>query len=130
MIIVLSARTDSTDKVHALDAGADDYVTKPFGMAELLARLRAAVRRAASATGDGEPVTVDLTAKRVERQVDGTVEEAAHTDALCPDRRAFEDEQSVRRLGRPRDPECLHRKFRDPDCFVFGEREPARGTGP
>ena len=44
-IIVLSARTDSVDKVQALDAGADDYVTKPFGMDELLARLRAAVRR-------------------------------------------------------------------------------------
>ena len=44
-IIVLSARTDSDDKVEALDAGADDYVTKPFGMDELLARLRAAVRR-------------------------------------------------------------------------------------
>jgi two-component system KDP operon response regulator KdpE len=46
-IIVLSARTDSCDKVEALDAGADDYVTKPFGMDELLARLRAAVSRGA-----------------------------------------------------------------------------------
>ena len=45
-IIVLSARTDSSDKVHALDRGADDYVTKPFGVEELTARLRAAVRRA------------------------------------------------------------------------------------
>ena len=45
-IIVISARTDSTDKVHALDRGADDYVTKPFGVDELMARLRAAVRRA------------------------------------------------------------------------------------
>jgi len=46
-IIVLSARTDAADKVDALDLGADDYVTKPFGPAELLARIRAAVRRAA-----------------------------------------------------------------------------------
>ena len=46
-IIVLSARTDKDSKVRALDAGADDYVTKPFGMDELLARLRVAVRRAA-----------------------------------------------------------------------------------
>ena len=45
-VIVLSARTDSSDKVEALDAGADDYVTKPFGMDEFLARLRAAVRAA------------------------------------------------------------------------------------
>ena len=44
-IIVLSARSDQADKVHALDVGADDYVTKPFGMDELLARLRAALRR-------------------------------------------------------------------------------------
>ena len=72
-IIVLSARTDSTDKVDALDAGADDYVTKPFGMAELLARLRAAVRRSTVGQVDGEPVvttatfTVDLAAKKVVR---------------------------------------------------------------
>ncbi|NKE59799.1 response regulator [Lentzea sp. PSKA42] len=70
-IIVLSARTDSTDKVDALDAGADDYVTKPFGMDELLARLRAAVRRSAVAGPEDEPIvktasfTVDLAAKRV-----------------------------------------------------------------
>jgi two-component system KDP operon response regulator KdpE len=72
-IIVLSARTDSGEKVAALDAGADDYVTKPFGMDELLARLRAAVRRAGAAAPIGEPVlqlgemTVDLQAKRVHR---------------------------------------------------------------
>jgi len=71
-IIVLSARAMSEDKVEALDAGADDYVTKPFGMDELLARLRAAVRRG-QATEHGEPVvetasfTVDLAAKRVHR---------------------------------------------------------------
>ena len=68
-ILVLSGRSDSLDKVEALDAGADDYVTKPFGMDELLARLRAMTRR----TGDKEeqPVvqvgdaTVDLAARRV-----------------------------------------------------------------
>ena len=47
-VIVLSARTDSSEKVKALDVGADDYVTKPFGMDELMARLRAAVRRGAT----------------------------------------------------------------------------------
>jgi two-component system KDP operon response regulator KdpE len=68
-IIVLSAREQEAAKVAALDAGADDYVTKPFGMDELLARLRAAVRRAVPA--DEQPVvvtddfTVDLGAKRV-----------------------------------------------------------------
>ncbi len=71
-IIVLSARVDSTDKVEALDAGADDYVTKPFGMDELLARLRAAVRRAAVVEGEDAVVetasfTVDLAAKKVRR---------------------------------------------------------------
>ena len=68
-IIVLSARTGEPQKVLALDAGADDYVTKPFGMDELLARLRAALRRATPA--DASPVvttatfTVDLAAKTV-----------------------------------------------------------------
>jgi two-component system, OmpR family, KDP operon response regulator KdpE len=71
-IIVLSAWGQESQKVAALDAGADDYVTKPFGMDELLARLRAAVRRAAPAPAD-EPVvstpdfTVDLAAKQVIR---------------------------------------------------------------
>ena len=72
-VIVLSARSTSAEKVEALDAGADDYVTKPFGMAELLARVRAAVRRGAPASGEVlEPVvtadfTVDLDAHRVLR---------------------------------------------------------------
>ncbi len=71
-IIVLSGRADSVDKVEALDAGADDYITKPFGVEELLARMRAAVRR----TGTVEDLAriqlghlvVDLAAKRVTRQ--------------------------------------------------------------
>jgi len=67
-IIVLSARQDSDEKVLALDAGADDYVTKPFGMDELLARLRAAVRRAApvesEAVVEAGSFTVDLGARR------------------------------------------------------------------
>jgi two-component system, OmpR family, KDP operon response regulator KdpE len=73
-IIVLSARGDSADKVQALDAGADDYVTKPFGMDELLARLRAAVRRSATSGVDGVEAVVDtgsfsidLAAKKVRR---------------------------------------------------------------
>ena len=71
-ILVLSGRTDSIDKVEALDAGADDYVTKPFGMDELLARLRAMTRRtqpqgrAGRSSTVGE-VTVDLAARRVVR---------------------------------------------------------------
>ena len=70
-IIVLSAWGQESQKVAALDAGADDYVTKPFGMDELLARLRAALRRAPGA--DQEPVveaegfTVDLATRRVVR---------------------------------------------------------------
>jgi two-component system KDP operon response regulator KdpE len=68
-IIVLSARDGQADKVAALDVGADDYVTKPFGMDELLARLRAAVRRGSPTPA--EPIVetpdfvVDLTTKRV-----------------------------------------------------------------
>ncbi|GAA3058577.1 response regulator [Kitasatospora albolonga] len=72
-IIVLSARHASDEKVEALDAGADDYVTKPFGMDELLARMRAAVRRAEPVAGEDDAVvvtegfTVDLAAKKVNR---------------------------------------------------------------
>jgi two-component system KDP operon response regulator KdpE len=70
-IIVLSARADSGDKVRALDRGADDYVTKPFGVDELMARLRAAVRRAATTPENGPidagELTIDLAAKIVRR---------------------------------------------------------------
>lgn len=70
-IIVVSGRTGSADKVEALDAGADDFVTKPFQVDELLARLRALARRAVSANGEsvvafGE-VVVDLATKTVTR---------------------------------------------------------------
>ena len=74
-IIVLSGRADSTDKVEALDTGAEDYVTKPFGMDELLARMRAAVRRSTPATSEPQvplgDLIVDLAAKRVIRTLDG-----------------------------------------------------------
>jgi two-component system KDP operon response regulator KdpE len=56
-IIVLSARGQDEDKIHALDAGADDYLTKPFGVGELLARIRVALRHIAeTASGGEEPV--------------------------------------------------------------------------
>jgi len=76
-IIVLSVREREGDKVAALDAGADDYVTKPFGMDELLARLRAALRRAIPGEGEDavvetEHFAVDLAAKRV-RTAEGEV---------------------------------------------------------
>src|SRR5262245_43350730 len=68
-IIVLSARHAEPAKVDALDAGADDYVTKPFGMGELLARMRAALRRAVPSTVESvvttKAFTVDIANKRV-----------------------------------------------------------------
>ena len=71
-IIVLSARGKERDKIEALDAGADDYLTKPFGVGELLARMRVALRNAARiAASAGEPLfeigrlKVDLAARRV-----------------------------------------------------------------
>ena len=54
-IIVISARTQEKEKVEALDAGADDYITKPFGTSELMARIRTALRRAASFNGPQSP---------------------------------------------------------------------------
>ena len=73
-IVVLSARHGSTDKVEALDAGADDYVTKPFGLDELLARLRAVERRSAHASPggviDAGDLLIDLGAATVTRDGD------------------------------------------------------------
>ena len=72
-IIVLSARTSETDKIAALDAGADDYLTKPFGVGELLARVRATRRRSAGATSeDAAPfrfgeVEIDLARRTVQK---------------------------------------------------------------
>ncbi len=71
-IVVISARGKEQDKIAALDAGADDYLTKPFGVGELLARLRVALRHA-TRSADGQPtpvfavgdLTVDLVARRV-----------------------------------------------------------------
>jgi two-component system, OmpR family, KDP operon response regulator KdpE len=71
-IIVLSVREEEREKIAALDAGADDYVTKPFGMGELVARLRAALRRS-NDTSRSAPIVetpdfiIDLAAKRVTR---------------------------------------------------------------
>jgi two-component system KDP operon response regulator KdpE len=70
-VIVLSARDQEQSKVRALDAGADDYVTKPFGMDELLARVRAALRRGSPVPQEPvvttEAFTIDLAARRVTR---------------------------------------------------------------
>ncbi|MFC5789325.1 response regulator [Agromyces tardus] len=75
-ILVLSGRTDSAEKVDALDAGADDYVTKPFAMDELLARIRARARAASGDDADAATVAVgelvvDLAAKTIRGRGDG-----------------------------------------------------------
>jgi two-component system KDP operon response regulator KdpE len=72
-IVVISARGEEASKIAALDAGADDYLTKPFGVGELLARIRVALRHAATSRGDGPPqtnvqagdVAIDLTGRIV-----------------------------------------------------------------
>jgi two-component system KDP operon response regulator KdpE len=73
-ILVVSGRIGSTDKVDALDAGADDYVTKPFAADELLARIRALTRRAPAVADEAVvcfgSVTVDLAARRVKKTTD------------------------------------------------------------
>ncbi|MFS2223516.1 two-component system response regulator KdpE [Pantoea sp. B65] len=71
-IVVLSARSDEQDKIDALDAGADDFLSKPFGVGELLARVRVALRRhtpaqAQASVIDFAAVTVDIAARRVTR---------------------------------------------------------------
>jgi two-component system KDP operon response regulator KdpE len=72
-VVVLSARSDEQDKIEALDAGADDYLTKPFGVGELLARVRASLRRASRRGEDSETViafsdvSIDLVNRVVKR---------------------------------------------------------------
>jgi two-component system KDP operon response regulator KdpE len=72
-ILVLSARGQERDKIEALDAGADDYLTKPFGIGELLARIRVALRHSQRGSGAAEPVVetgslrIDLSLRRVLR---------------------------------------------------------------
>jgi two-component system KDP operon response regulator KdpE len=82
-IVVLSARDAEHEKVRALDLGADDYVTKPFGVDEVLARVRAALRRAAPsddevAVVEAGPLRIDLVGKQVER--DGVVVHLTRTE--------------------------------------------------
>jgi two-component system KDP operon response regulator KdpE len=74
-ILVLSARGEESDKVTALDAGADDYVAKPFGMGELLARMRAVLRRRQPDPGDPVVCTADF-------HLDLSTKQAVRTDAL------------------------------------------------
>ncbi|MCZ8095270.1 MAG: response regulator [Acidovorax sp.] len=86
-IIVLSARSTESSKIAALDAGADDYLVKPFGSGELMARVRAQLRRSQRASGTEAtpviqfgPITVDLARRTVERRTEGNGEgsEALH----------------------------------------------------
>jgi two-component system KDP operon response regulator KdpE len=89
-IIVLSGRTSPGDKIGALDAGADDYVTKPFAMGELLARLRAALRRDEGAGHDAALVatigdwSIDLAAHTIQNPASGTVPDASSPPRLTP----------------------------------------------
>ena len=84
-VIVLSARVDETDKIEALDAGADDYLTKPFGVGELLARVRATLRRQAPAAtgGDGVFRFGDVEVDQANRVVaQGGRRPASHADRI------------------------------------------------
>jgi two-component system, OmpR family, KDP operon response regulator KdpE len=103
-VLVMSGRTKTLDKVAALDAGADDYLTKPVDMEELLARLRAAVRRAAAPAEIAEPVvetaafTVDLWEKKViknGREVHLTPTEWGILEVLVRNRGRLVDRESL-----------------------------------
>jgi DNA-binding response OmpR family regulator len=109
-ILVLSAKDSEADKVLALSLGADDYVTKPFGVAELVARVRAALRRRRRRTGEARErtfgdVTIDFEGRRIlvgGQEVDSTAREF---DLLCFFHRhpgvAFTREQLMRQVWGP-----------------------------
>ncbi len=82
-IIMLTARTDEADRIVGLELGADDYVTKPFSPKELVARVRAVLRRAEAAFGGGEvvrggPVTIDIPKRKV--TIEGDIVELTATE--------------------------------------------------
>lgn len=81
-VLVLSARAEETDKIAALDAGADDYLVKPFGTGELLARVRAMLRRASKSAAD-TPTVIEFGAVRVDLAL-RTVERGGATLHLTP----------------------------------------------
>ena len=86
-VIVLSIRSDEADKVDALDRGANDYVTKPFGMGELMARIRAALRQSAGSDAGGDPVVragaveIDLSKRQVLVNGSGNAQTASNPAA-------------------------------------------------
>lgn len=83
-ILVVSGRTGSADKVDALDAGADDYVTKPFAADELLARIRALTRRQSTTTDEPVVTFGDVTVDLAARQVTRREGDGAHPVRLTP----------------------------------------------
>ena len=97
-IVVLSARDREEEKVAALDAGADDYVEKPFALGELLARLRAALRRAAAAGGRSAPDTV-IRAGRLEVDLVRRVASLDHGPPLRLTRREWDLLAALARAG-------------------------------
>ena len=123
-VLILSVRDDAEEKVAALDAGADDYVTKPFDTAELLARVRAAQRR--SLTETGEPtfksgsLCVDFSARQV--KLDGKEVKLTPTEySLLQGARA---ERRKSRHSSATAPNGLGRKGREPGAISSGLRHP------
>ena len=123
-MIVLSGRADSTNKVEALDAGANNYITKPFGVEELMARMRAASRRTGRRRGPAadpaRDLMVDLAAKRV-THTNGSTEDVRLTptewhllEVSAEPRQAAQPQPAAHRglgprlCGRHREPAALH----------------------
>jgi DNA-binding response OmpR family regulator len=126
-VLMLTARSEELDVIVGLDAGADDYVTKPFRMGELLARVRARVRKQAEENLAAQDVTIDVAARRVRRrdtEVELTAKEfdlltllVRHAGAVVPRERIMEAVWDVNWFGSTRTLDvhvsALRRKLRD-----------------
>jgi two-component system response regulator RegX3 len=134
-VVMLTSKNEEIDKVHGLDLGADDYMTKPFSLAELLARVRARLRRGAAREEDVVelqlgPARIDLRAMRVE--LDGRMEELSLREVVVARTRASRGARTLPRggLGPRALPHHAHRRPAHGQVAPEGRARSCRSQAP